>query len=145
MNYITYKTVTEKASSYETRPHLDGSQKVAQYIAPYFEDVLELQEKFVIITLDRHNKPKSVHTCFLGGISECVVDVRIIFKHALDVLASGLILIHNHPSGNLQPSTADINITKKLKEIGVLLNIPVLDHLILSYKGYFSFADECMM
>ena len=80
-----------------------------------------------------------------GGVSGTVVDPKIIFKIAVEHLASSIILCHNHPSGNLKPSDADISLTKKIKEAGALLEIPILDHLIISDTGYFSFADEGLM
>lgn len=80
-----------------------------------------------------------------GGVSGTIVDLKIIFKIAVEHLASSIILCHNHPSGNLKPSNEDISLTKKIKEAGKLLEIPILDHLIISDSGYFSFADEGMM
>ena len=78
----------------------------------------------------------------MGGISGTVVDSRIIFKKAMDLLASSIILVHNHPSGNLNPSKADISVTNRLKEGGKLLDISVLDHLIITETSFYSFADE---
>lgn len=78
----------------------------------------------------------------MGGVSGTVVDAKLIFKKALDVLACSIIFCHNHPSGNLKPSQADIDITRKLKKAGESLEIAVLDHLIISEMGFYSFADE---
>ena len=80
-----------------------------------------------------------------GGVAGTVADPKLIFKEALENLASSIILVHNHPSGNRQPSAADISLTKKLKEAGNLLDLPVLDHLIYTDNGYYSFADEGML
>jgi DNA repair protein RadC len=77
-----------------------------------------------------------------GGITGTIADVRLILSVALKTLASGLILAHNHPSGNLKPSEADVSLTNKIKEAAKLMDIQVLDHIILSDCGYFSFADE---
>ncbi len=77
-----------------------------------------------------------------GGISGTVADPKVIFAAALKSTASGIILSHNHPSGSLRPSQADINLTRKLKSAGELLDIAVLDHMILTSESYFSFADE---
>jgi len=77
-----------------------------------------------------------------GGVSGTVVDTRVIFKSAIENLATSLILCHNHPSGNLKPSDADIKLTKKLRSAGETMEIPVLDHLIIAEKKFFSFADE---
>ena len=95
--------------------------------------------------LKRNNQVIKKEQISLGGVSGTIVDPKILFKKGLDVLASGLILIHNHPSGNLKPSEADIRLTKKLKSLGQMLEIPVLDHLIFTDHGYFSFADESLM
>ena len=78
----------------------------------------------------------------MGGVAGTVVDAKVIFKKALEVLASSMILCHNHPSGNLKPSQADLDITRKLKKAGENLEISVLDHLIISERGFYSFADE---
>ena len=77
-----------------------------------------------------------------GGVSGTVADPKIIFKLALEELASGIILVHNHPSGNLNPSQSDIDLTKKIKDAGKTLEIQLLDHLIIAGKKYYSFADE---
>ncbi|MEO8820681.1 MAG: JAB domain-containing protein, partial [Ginsengibacter sp.] len=80
-----------------------------------------------------------------GGISQTIVDPRIIFLKALEVQATSLVLCHNHPSGSLRPSRADEELTAKLKSAGKLLDIKVIDHLIVSDEGYYSFADEGLM
>ena len=78
----------------------------------------------------------------MGGVSGTVTDSKLIFKHAIDNLASSIILCHNHPSGSLKPSQADIKLTESLKQIGLLMETPVLDHLIIGENSYFSFADK---
>ena len=80
-----------------------------------------------------------------GGISGTVIDVRLILKKAVECLASGIILCHNHPSGNLNPSEADTKITKKIREAGTYLDVQLLDHLIISEKDYYSFADNGLL
>ena len=104
-----------------------------------------LHEEFWAIFLDRANQVIRMTKISQGGIAGTVVDPRLIFKPALENLASGIILVHNHPSGNLRPSQADIDITRKLKIAGTTLEIPILDHLIIAGKSYFSFADDGMM
>ena len=84
----------------------------------------------------------SQHLISKGGQGGTIADPKIIFKSALENNAASIILAHNHPSGNLKPSQADINLTKKLREAGSFLDIPVLDHLIFTDTSYFSFADE---
>lgn len=109
-------------------------------------DVNDLQyEQFWIILLNRANRVINKINISEGGISGTVADPKKIFKMALDKNSSSIILVHNHPSGNTQPSEADIRLTRKLKEAGLMLDLPVLDHIILGGDGYFSFADEGMI
>jgi len=102
-------------------------------------------EEFWVLFLDRANKVIGNSKISQGGVSGTVVDPKVLFKQAIEHLASGIILCHNHPSGNLKPSEADIKLTKKLRSAGDTLDIPVLDHLIVTEEGYFSFADESML
>ncbi len=99
-------------------------------------------EEFWILLIGRSQKVLSKELVSRGGLSETVVDPKIIFSMALQHMATGIILIHNHPSGNLKPSQQDIFLTKKLAEAGKVLDIKVLDHLIITDNGYYSFADE---
>ena len=103
----------------------------------------ELQhEEFWILYLNYSNKVIAKSQLSKGGITGTVVDVRIVFKTALEQNATSIILSHNHPSGKLQPSEADISITKKIKLAGQQLDIPVLDHIIITEKGFYSFNDN---
>jgi DNA repair protein RadC len=102
-------------------------------------------EAFWVLLLNRANRVIRKVNISEGGISGTVADPKKIFKMALDQNASSIILCHNHPSGNIQPSEADIRLTRKLKEAGLLLDLPVLDHLIVGGDAYFSFADEGMI
>lgn len=107
------------------------------------QELLDLPtEQFWIILLNRSNYVIKKRPISQGGVSGTVADPKVIFKHAVDDLASGIILVHNHPSGNLKPSHADRQLTKKMVEAGKLLEIPILDHIIFTDNGYFSFADE---
>lgn len=99
-------------------------------------------EEFFVMFLNRANKVIKIEQTSKGGIAGTVVDVRIIFKRAIELNASSMILAHNHPSGNLEPSQNDIEITKKMVQAGTLMDVPVLDHLILTDSEYKSFADE---
>jgi DNA repair protein RadC len=99
-------------------------------------------EEFWVLLLNRNNLVIDKLMVSRGGLSGTVIDVRIILKMALDKLACSIILCHNHPSGNLVPSEADKEITRKIKEAGKHMDIPVLDHLIIGNGSYFSFADE---
>ncbi|KQR94711.1 hypothetical protein ASG01_02210 [Chryseobacterium sp. Leaf180] len=102
-------------------------------------------EEFWALFLNQSNKV--IHTAQLtqGGINQSIVDIRILFKTALEHFATGIIVSHNHPSGNLKPSSEDINITRKIKDAGNLMNIQLLDHLILTQNSYLSFADEGLL
>lgn len=102
-------------------------------------------EEFWIVFLNNANKVIKTSQLSRGGITGTLVDVRLVFKDALQMGAVGIILIHNHPSGVMKPSQSDIDLTKKLKRAGESLDIKVLDHLIITEKAYFSFADENMM
>ncbi|HEX5172078.1 MAG TPA: DNA repair protein RadC [Cyclobacteriaceae bacterium] len=102
-------------------------------------------EEFWVLLLNRANRVIKKSQVSQGGVTGTVADPKIIFKLALEELACGLILAHNHPSGNLTASQADVDLTRKLKEAGKLLEIQVLDHLILARQKYFSFADEGLL
>jgi DNA repair protein RadC len=110
---------------------------------PYLLDLPH--EEFWILLLSRSNEVMKKIKISSGGVSGTVADPKIIFKEALSHLSSAIILVHNHPSGNLKPSQADISLTKKIKEGGSYLDLPVLDHIIFANSGYFSFADEGMI
>ena len=99
-------------------------------------------EEFWVVYLNRKNEVLKKENISKGGINGTVADVKIIFKHAIEQLASSIVLFHNHPSGNVNPSAEDIKLTKKIKETGVLMDTSVIDHIIFGEKKYFSFADE---
>ncbi len=105
-------------------------------------DIIEYQEEVKIILLNRSNIVLGIYEMSRGGITGSVVDIRIILGVALKCSASSIIMVHNHPSGKLIPSDSDKSITKKLKEACDLLDVSLLDHLIISKDGYYSFADE---
>ena len=122
------------------KPKVTTSRDVFEYLK---SDLLDIpHEEFWILVLNRANRIIKKHQISQGGVAGTVADPKIIFKIALEELASGIILAHNHPSGNLTASQADIALTKKLKEAGKLLEIQVLDHVIIAGQKYFSFADE---
>ena len=102
-------------------------------------------EEFWIVLLNRSNKLLGKINISEGGLSGTVADPKKIFKMALERHASSIILCHNHPSGNQHPSEADIQLTRKMKDAGALLDLPVLDHVIIGHDKYYSFADEGMM
>lgn len=121
-------------------PVIKSSQDVYNMYRPVIADLPH--EEFWITLLNRANKVRHRFNISKGGLTGTVIDVRLILKKALENNAASMILCHNHPSGNIQPSDADLQITRKLKEAGKIMEIPVLDHLIVTEIGYFSFADE---
>lgn len=129
-----------KESEPEEKPKVVTSADCAAIFKPLLSDLAH--EEFWVLLLNRNNLVIDKMMVSQGGLSGTVIDVRIILKMALDKLACSIILCHNHPSGNLIPSEADKDITKKIKEAGKHMDIPVLDHLIIANDSYFSFADE---
>lgn len=125
------------------RKKITSSTSVFEYVQPLIGELPH--EEFWILYLNNSNRILKSAQLSKGGITGTVVDVRLAFKEALQLGAVGIILAHNHPSGTLKPSQADIQLTKKLKLAGDSLDIKVLDHLIITEKAYFSFADENML
>lgn len=119
---------------------ITGSKDVFELFKPFLGDIP--YEEFWILLLNRANRIIDKIKISQGGISGTIIDPRIILKNAVDRLASTIILCHNHPSGNLKPSDADIRITTKLKESSQLMDINLIDHIIVTEDSYFSFADE---
>jgi DNA repair protein RadC len=127
---LALKKITSSAAAFEIMQPLIGELN---------------HEEFWIIFLNNSNKVLQLSQLSKGGITGTLVDVRLAFKEALEVGAVGIILAHNHPSGTLKPSESDIKLTTKIKKAGESLDINILDHLIITEKAYFSFADEQML
>jgi DNA repair protein RadC len=122
------------------RAKISRSKDAFDLISNQFEDLMH--EEFWVLYLDRSNKIITKQNLSKGGVSGTVVDARLLFKQAVECLASGIVLCHNHPSGNLKPSEEDLKLTKRLKEAAKLLDMVILDHLILAGKDFYSFADN---
>ena len=122
------------------KPKITSSKDVFNLIQPLIGDVEH--EEFWVLFLNNSNKVLAKKQISKGGLTATVVDVRLLFKRALELTSVAMVVCHNHPSGKLQPSNADKQLTKKIKEAGVTLDIKLLDHLIITEKAYFSFADE---
>ncbi|MBC7534902.1 MAG: DNA repair protein RadC [Ferruginibacter sp.] len=120
-----------------------NSREIADYLKTMLKDFN--YELFAVIFLNRANKIKHFEIISRGGITGTVADPRLILKKAIEEDATSIVLSHNHPSGNLIPSRADEDITQKIKMAASYFDIKVLDHIIVSEEGYFSFADEGMM
>jgi DNA repair protein RadC len=117
----------------------------SEFIKQFYQGDIEIYESFFLLLLNNSNQTIGYAKISQGGVTSTVVDVKIIAKYVVDSLATGIILAHNHPSGNLNPSTADINITSKVKEAMKLFDVAVLDHIILTADSFYSFANNGLM
>lgn len=136
---LTYKSNVKPS----LRPRIECSRDAYNVFVESWDDTkLELVEQFKVMLMNRANKVLGIFEVSTGGTSGTVADPKLIFAAAIKSGACGMILAHNHPSGNLQPSQADRELTRKLKDGGTLLEIQVLDHVVLTAEGYYSFADE---
>ena len=127
----------------KSRPVIDSSKKGYEILKSHWDDgLMQFLEQFKIILLNNANRVLGIFEVSLGGINGVMVDQRVVFAAAIKANASQMILSHNHPSGNLQPSSQDRQLTKLLVEGGKILNIKIIDHIIVSVDGYYSFSDE---
>jgi len=132
-----------KLAELPDRIQIKSSRDVFEMVNPLLADLRH--EEFWILFLNRSNRVINRMKLSQGGISGTVTDVRIVMKKAIEYLASGIIVCHNHPSGNLNPSESDSRITQKIREAGSLMDIQLLDHLIISDRDYYSFADNGLL
>lgn len=140
---VGYKTAKPNIKE---QPIITQSQDTYKYLrALYSDDSIEHIEAFTIMLLNRRNQVLGWAKISVGGLSGTVVDPKVVFQIALNANASSIILCHNHPSGNLRPSQSDIDLTKKMINAGKILDLPILDHLIITEDKYYSFLDEGMM
>lgn len=127
-------------SDIAARPKITSSRDAFNAIAPSLTDLHH--EEFWLLHINKANEVIKRERLSTGGQAGTVVDVKMMFRAALDCRAAAMILVHNHPSGNLQPSQADIDLTRRCQKAGESLDLAILDHLIVSERGYYSFADE---
>jgi DNA repair protein RadC len=128
------------------RPQLNDSRAAFDLLRQCWNDhTIDLQESFKVILLNRNNRVLGIYEASVGSTCGTLVDPKLIFIAALKAVASSIIVAHNHPTGNTNPSEADRQLTTKLKAGGNLLDIKVLDHIIVTSNKYFSFADEGLM
>lgn len=116
--------------------------EAARMVRPLFEGAD--RELLVVLSMDQRNKPVAAEVVAVGGLSECVVDIRNLFKHAILANAAGIFLFHSHPSGEAVPSREDRAVTERASQAGEILGIPLVDHIILGDGQYFSFREEKM-
>jgi DNA repair protein RadC len=133
-----YKTVN--CDLYQTK--ITGAQDASNYLRKVFPVDITHREAFMIICLSRSNETLGHVVIGVGGISSTIADGKVIFQHALLANASAIILCHNHPSGNTNPSRNDDLLTENLSQFGKLIDLPVLDHVILTEDSYYSYADS---
>jgi DNA repair protein RadC len=148
----TFNGVAEIELLYRTqvkpslRPTVSKSQHAYEIFLSHWDmNKMELQEQFKILMLNTTGKVIGIYESTSGGSTQCIVDIRLVFACALKANAKRIILCHNHPSGNLTASEADLHLTRRMIEAGKLLEIPVIDHLIICSEGYTSFADEGLL
>src|SRR5574344_324552 len=144
---FTYKVVKESTGVTYGNESLNNPGKVIEFMEEYYEDYFsEDKEAFSVLLLNTKNKVIGVKTISLGTLDASIVHPREVFKSAILNSAKSIMIFHNHPSGDTEPSREDINITKRLVEGGNLLGIKVLDHIILGHNGnYLSMLEENMM
>jgi DNA repair protein RadC len=152
MNKEALTTVAEVELIYKSRvkpserPLVNSSGRCYQLLLQTWdENKIDFVEQFKVLLLNRCNRVLAIYELSTGGITGTVADVRLIMTAALKANAVAVILSHNHPSGNLKPSRADIELTAKIKQAGKFLDIQVLDHVIVTSEGYYSFADERLL
>lgn len=126
-------------------PQITGSADVYELAKPMFANVMEHREAMLVFFLSRSNRIVNWMLLSLGGIAGTVTDIRVILQAALLSNASNFIMLHNHPSGNPEPSDSDVKLTKEYAEAGRLLSIPLLDHIVVTRDGYTSLADNGLM
>ena len=150
-NGLKFSRMTEIEISYRNDLDYDKVDKInssamaADFFRKVWSNRIDHVEEFMLMCMNRANMALGWASISRGGISGTVADPKVIFQIALKSNASSVIICHNHPSGNLMPSESDVRLTQKLVAAGKSLDLPVLDHIILTRKGYFSFADEGML
>ena len=141
LNEITLEYTKRLFSNTGVKCSSDAAN-VAREIYGNTNSKIDLKEYFFVICLNRANEVIGYHKVSEGGVSQTVVDARIIFATAVKCLATGIILLHNHPSGNLKPSQQDRDMTRKIADAGKLLDVALIDHLIITSESYYSFIDN---
>jgi DNA repair protein RadC len=148
---MKHEVISEIEISYKPKranhPVVKSSNDVYNYLVKFYpQETIALVEQFSVAFLNRANKIIGIQVVSKGGLTGTIADPRLIMATALKAAATGIVLCHNHPSGNLQPSSADIEITKKIESACKFLDIKLLDHIIISPSGeYYSFIDEGLL
>jgi DNA repair protein RadC len=136
------RIVYSKKQDLKDRKKITSSTDAYKILKDIWSQQMEIREEMVILLLDRSNSVIGYDLLSMGGITGTVADLRLLFSAALNSLATGFIMSHNHPSGNMSPSQSDIDLTRKIKEAGTVMDIQLLDHIIITNNSYYSFVDE---
>lgn len=136
------KLKSELNEGYFNSVKITSSADSVNYMRAFFEDSITIYESVFMLMLNRANNTIAYSKIGQGGVTGTVLDPKIVLKYALDTLASGIIIAHNHPSGQLHPSTQDDAITTKLKNACNIIDVNLLDHIILTENDYYSYADN---
>ena len=139
---LVYKSKVKPSQRPQIRTSRDCYELLQQ---TWDENKIEFVEQFKVLLLNKANRVLGIYEMSTGGVAGTIADIRLVFIAALRSNACGVILSHNHPSGNLTPSRADEELTRKMKQAGLLIEIPVLDHIIMTSESYFSFADQGLL
>ena len=139
---LVYKT-TVKASERPKVTSINDSYRLLREL--WNENTIEMQEEFKVLLLNRGNRVMGIYEASAGGLTGTVADPRLIMAAAIKSLSVGIILSHNHPNGNLNPSRADEELTQKIKVAASYHDITVLDHIIITSEGYYSFAEKGLL
>lgn len=134
-----------KTKSDIPRSEIKSSDSAAEYARQFYFEDIGIYESVFLLLLNSRNETIGYAKISQGGVAGSVVDLKIIAKYISDTLARGIILFHNHPSGNLLPSSQDRNITRKAKEVARILDSALLDHIIITESGHYSFSDEGLL
>ena len=143
----TYKSTISEYSLKYTKSQIQKtkvttSESASNVIRKFYFDDINIYESFFILLLNRANNTTGFAKISQGGTAGTVVDIKIIAKYAVESLSSAVIICHNHPSGDKRPSDADLNITKRIKDALLLLDIKLIDHIIITENDFYSFADN---
>lgn len=138
---VSYKPLL----SVSKQPQITNSLDIYEILKQCWGEHIAYCEEFKIVLLNRANRVLGISNISVGGMSGTIADPKKIFQSALKGNAASIILAHNHPSGNLKPSQSDLELTKKIREAGIFMDLPVLDHIIMTDEGFLSFADEGLM
>jgi len=128
------------------RPGITSSKDAWELLlSTWDKDLLDIQEQFKILLLNRSNKVLGIYTASSGGIHGTVVDIKLVLAVAINTGSTQIMLAHNHPSGSIRPSRNDETLTQKIKNAASFLEVKVVDHIILTSESYYSFADEGLL